>query len=225
MVYKKLSELSAGELRIELKRVGIKGKFVKSQAIVRLTTHLIDVSEDPQIFEFDLEVPIEEADVDDNEYEVINDGPEATTAGNTAASVAGLVDAINSGASGVSAAVTLPSQPTSFVVTSTASMNTSTVTTSTANSSIPSTLPSSGTSGAGISSQPNHYVGIYAGMVGAGTSAANQYNPWNIGAMVNPWMAGMMSGMMLGMMPGIMSGMLPGVTPDMTAGTTPGWLQ
>ena len=90
---------------------------------------------------------------------------------------------------------------------------------------IPSTLPSSGTSGAGISSQPNHYVGIYAGMVGAGTSAANQYNPWNIGAMVNPWMAGMMSGMMLGMMPGIMSGMLPGVTPDMTAGTTPGWLQ
>ena len=41
MVYKKLSELSAGELRIELKRDGIKGKFVKSQAIVRLTTNLI----------------------------------------------------------------------------------------------------------------------------------------------------------------------------------------
>ena len=104
---------------------------------MRLTPHLIDVSEVPKIFEFDPEVPIEKADVDDNKYEVINDGPEARTAGNTAASVSGFVDAINSGASGVSAAVTLPSQPTSFVVNSTASMNTSTVTISTANSSIP----------------------------------------------------------------------------------------
>ena len=65
MVLKKLEELTASELRIELKRVGIKGKFVKSQAIMRLTTHLVDVSEDPMIFEFDPEVPIEE-NTDDN---------------------------------------------------------------------------------------------------------------------------------------------------------------
>ena len=54
MVLKKLEELSASELRTELKRVGIKGKFIKAQAIMRLTTHLIDISEDPMTFEFDL---------------------------------------------------------------------------------------------------------------------------------------------------------------------------
>ena len=45
MVFKLLHELSASELRTELKRVGIQGKFVKAQAIVRLSTHLMDVSE------------------------------------------------------------------------------------------------------------------------------------------------------------------------------------
>ena len=61
MVFKKLHELTASELRIELKRAGIKGKYVKAEAIMRLTTHLIDVSEDPVTFEFDPEEPIMEA--------------------------------------------------------------------------------------------------------------------------------------------------------------------
>ena len=36
------------------------------------------------------------------------------------------------------------------------------------------------------------------------------YNPWNVGAMANPWMAGMMPGMIFGMMPGMVPGMSPG---------------
>ena len=58
MVLKKVAELSASELRTELKRAGIKGKFIKTQAIVRLTTYLIDVSEDPATFEFYTDVPV-----------------------------------------------------------------------------------------------------------------------------------------------------------------------
>ena len=138
MVFKKLDELTAAELRIELRRAGIVGKYVKSQAIMRLTTHLVDISEDPHTFEFDPEVPIDETVGDNNIYEV-DDGPDAntavTTAGVTAASVSGLVGAINAGPSGVSATVTLPSQTSAFVSTSAAAMTTSTVTTSTASAS------------------------------------------------------------------------------------------
>ena len=58
MVFKHLDELTASELRIELKRAGIKGKYVKAQAIMRLTTHLIDISEDALTFEFDPEMSL-----------------------------------------------------------------------------------------------------------------------------------------------------------------------
>ena len=51
MVFKKLHELTANELRIELRRAGIKEKYIKAEAIMRLTTHLIDVSEDPVFFD------------------------------------------------------------------------------------------------------------------------------------------------------------------------------
>ena len=105
MVFKHLDELTASELRIELKRAGIKGKYVKAQAIMRLTTHLIDISEDPLTFEFDPEMPIEEVGDDGggpDEYEVLNDAPEAQpassdNAGGSAASVSGLVNSIAAG--------------------------------------------------------------------------------------------------------------------------------
>ena len=102
MVLKRLDELTASELRIELKRAGIQGKYVKGQAIMRLTTHLIDISEDPLSFEFDPEMPIEADATDENGdgvYEVTNDLPEvvssAETAGGIAASVSGLVNSIS----------------------------------------------------------------------------------------------------------------------------------
>ena len=118
MVLKKLTELSASELRTELKRAGIKGKFIKTQAIVRLTTYLIDVSEDPATFEFYTDVPVDEMQVegDPGDYEINNDiyTPD-TAAGSTAASVSGLVESIAAGPSGVNPSTSLPSVPTAFV--------------------------------------------------------------------------------------------------------------
>ena len=144
MVLKRLDELTASELRIELKRAGIQGKYVKGQAIMRLTTHLIDISEDPLSFEFDPEMPIEADATDVNGegvYEVTNDLPEvvssAETAGGTAASVSGLVNSISGASSSQSVPVTTTSTP--FVTsTSSASITTSTVTISSASGSIPS---------------------------------------------------------------------------------------
>ena len=92
MVFKHFQELTASELRTELKRAGIKGKFVKADAIMRLTAHLIDVSEDPFTFEFDPEIAINELADDDNpgDYEVTNDVHEpvisSDSVGSTAAS-------------------------------------------------------------------------------------------------------------------------------------------
>ena len=89
MVLKKLQELTANELRIELRRAGIKGKYVKAEAIMRLTTFLIDVSEDPLSFEFDPDVPVE-ADTDKadgDEYEVVTDTPDTMTAVTSSAGV------------------------------------------------------------------------------------------------------------------------------------------
>ena len=119
MVLKRLEELTAVELRTELKRAGIKGKYIKAQAIMRLTTHLIDISEDPLTFEFDPEMPIDEVQVDGNpdDYEVTNDVPEIMSsepAGSTAASVSGLVNSISAGNSANMPPVTLPQSPTAF---------------------------------------------------------------------------------------------------------------
>jgi hypothetical protein len=135
MVLKKLEVLSASELRTELKRVGIKGKFVKAQAIMRLTTHLIDVSEDPLTFEFDPDMLIDEVSEDNpDDYVVTNDGTEGTeTARNEAASVSGLTAAIFASSS---TPVTLPVTATAFVSTSSACITTATVTTSSATSSM-----------------------------------------------------------------------------------------
>ena len=36
---------------MKLRRTGIKEKYIKAEAIMRLTTHLIDVSEDPVFFD------------------------------------------------------------------------------------------------------------------------------------------------------------------------------
>ena len=129
MVLKKLHELSASELRTELKRAGIKGKFIKTQAIVRLTTYLIDVSEDPGTFEFDTDVPVDELQVEGEpgDYEVTNDNDTPDTAvGSTAASVSRLVESIVAGASGVNPSTSLPSVPTAFVGTSTATITSTT---------------------------------------------------------------------------------------------------
>lgn len=113
MAFKHLRELTASELRTELKRAGIKGKFVKADAIIRLTAYLIDVSEDPLSFEFDPEIPIDELAEDGNpgDYEVLNDVPEAIvssgSAGDTAASVSSLVGSITAGTSAGALSATL----------------------------------------------------------------------------------------------------------------------
>ena len=146
-MFKKLHELTANELRIELKRAGIKGKYVKAEAIMRLTTHLIDVSENPIEFEFDPEVPVE-PDVDNadgDEYEVVTDHLEAvsvaaSSAENTAASVSGLVNIISSGASTTTSSVTATTASTPIVSTaSSGSMSApaSTFTTTSATNSFP----------------------------------------------------------------------------------------
>ena len=119
---KKLEELSASELRTELKRVGIKGKFVKAQAIVRLKTHLVDISEDPLTFEFDPDVPVAEASEDNPEdYVVMNDGNDnAGVTRSEAASISGLVGAINAS---TTTPLSLPLSYTPFVSTSSASIS------------------------------------------------------------------------------------------------------
>ena len=138
MVFKKLKELSASELRTELRRAGIQGKYVKVEAVMRLTTHLIDVSEDPLTFEFDPEIPIQNAEGDnDANYEVADEPPDTVTstesAGGSASSVNDLLDAIVSSAANASINAGLPKTASSFVSsTSSASLSTSTITTSSA---------------------------------------------------------------------------------------------
>ena len=122
MVFKHLRELTASELRTELKRAGIKGKFVKADAIMRLTAHLIDVSEDPFTFEFDPDIPIDELADDGNpgDYVVMNDVHEpvisSDSVGSTAASVSGLLESIVAGVAGVPSA-TLTTTTTPFAST------------------------------------------------------------------------------------------------------------
>ena len=214
MVFKLLHELSASELRTELKRVGIKGKFVKAQAIVRLSTHLMDVSEDPVTFQFDPEVPIvEEAGVD-NEYEVIGDPDVVTTtasaggsaagssagtvnsnAGGAAASVSGLVNSISGGTTPVTAPPTtgptafVPSTTTSSTTTTTASLTTSTVTTSSIAGSHYQNIgmghyPQA--SGVQFYNPYNPNLPLYPGMPMPG-----QYPPTSYGMPYNPWPQGM----------------------------------
>ena len=147
MVLKKLQELTANELRIELRRAGIKGKYVKAEAIMRLTTYLIDVSEDPLSFEFDPDVPVE-ADTDNadgDEYEVVTDTPDTMTvitssAGVAAASVSGLVNAISSGTLTTTSSATATTASTPFVSTPSTSSTaapTSTLTMTSSTSSFP----------------------------------------------------------------------------------------
>ena len=143
MVFKKLHELTASELRIELKRAGIKGKYVKAEAIMRLTTHLIDVSEDPVTFEFDPEEPIMEADATDgDDYQVITEtqenvsspGPSVTR---SAVSVSGLINVISSGTSTTTSSVTSTTAAMPFVATaSSGSVTTPSPTFTTATSTI-----------------------------------------------------------------------------------------
>ena len=138
-MFKHLEELTASELRIELKRAGIKGKYVKAQAIMRLTTHLIDISEDPLTFEFDPEMPIVEEPGEDgggpDEYEVLNDAPEvqpasSDTAGGSAASVSGLVNSIAGTPSTSTPPVTSATPFVSAASATTASATTASATTS-----------------------------------------------------------------------------------------------
>ena len=166
MALKRLDELTATELRIELKRAGIKGKFVKSQAIIRLTNHLNEVSEDPFTFEFDPEEPVEEVTTDSgtaDEYEVLNDAPEAGGSG-AAASVSDLINGISAGGSTTTASTTLPTTATPFVTTanvsstSSGSATTTTFTTSSA-------------------SYPYQNMGGMAGYVP--TPNFQMYNPYN----------------------------------------------
>ena len=211
MVLKKLDELSAAELRIELKRVGIKGKYVKAQAIMRLTTHLIDISEDPITFEFDPEVPIEEGAEDDPDEYVVTGDEVPNVARSQAASVSGLVDAINADSS--NPPVTLPVTATAFVSTP----STAPVTT------VPVTVPTTTTSSTRTTSASLNTSTITTSAVSANQNAG--YNPYlaqfqgmagmsypNLYPGMNPWMPGMsgMAGMtgMAGMpgMPG-MAGM------------------
>ena len=69
MVLKLPYKLIASKLKTELKRVGIKWKFVKALAIEVLSANLMDISEDPVTFQFDAEVPIKEVTGRDNDDE------------------------------------------------------------------------------------------------------------------------------------------------------------
>ena len=189
MVFKKLHELTASELRVELRRAGIKGKYVKAEAIMRLTTHLIDVSEDPVTFEFDPEEPIVEADATDgDDYEVINETPEIVTTGpgpsistaRSAVSVSGLINAISAGTSTTTSSVTSTTSAMPFVATASSvavTTPTPTITIASSTSSYPYTQMGGFTS-AGIPpltphiqqlqmQNPYHPV-LYPGMPGGG---------------------------------------------------------
>ena len=142
MVYKKLHELTANELRIELKRVGIRGKYIKAEAIMRLTTHLIDVSEDPITFEFDPDNPIEDDATDNDEYGVETDVVDMVTVTSTteggAASVSSLVNTISGGASTTTTSVTTATTTTPFVaLASSGSLTAPTVSTTSSTMSFP----------------------------------------------------------------------------------------
>ena len=189
MVLKKLEELSASELMTELKRVGIKGKFVKAQAIVRLSTHLVDVSEDPLTSEFDPDVPVEEASEDNPEdYVVMNDGNDnAGVTRSEAASISGLVGAINAS---TTTPLSLPLSTTPCVSTSSASISTATITTSSAYAP-PGSLgqfppfPGVGNPGMGYPGNMAQYPGM-SGMGFPSQYPAMSANPWM------PAMPGMM---------------------------------
>ena len=197
MVFKRLRDLTASELRTELKRAGIKGKFVKADAIMRLTAHLMDVSEDPFEFEFDPDIPIDELAEDGNpgDYEVTNDVIEPVTSsgpvGDTAASVSGLLNSILAGVSAGVSSATLTTTASPFVssstssTTSSASITTSTVTTSSAAGSSP--YPNIGTfpPNAGVQMFNPYNPVMYPGMPGG--IFFPQYPP----APTNPGLAGM----------------------------------
>ena len=55
MVFKKLYELSIGELKTEFRRAGLDGDFSVGYAVVRLTVHLVKNGQDPYNFQFDTE--------------------------------------------------------------------------------------------------------------------------------------------------------------------------
>ena len=58
MALKKLTDLSASELAAELKKAGLAisaETFDEREAILRLTTHLIDKGEDPTSYEFTID--------------------------------------------------------------------------------------------------------------------------------------------------------------------------
>lgn len=230
MAFKHLRELTASELRTELKRAGIKGKFVKADAIIRLTAYLIDVSEDPLSFEFDPEIPIDELAEDGNpgDYEVLNDVPEAIvssgSAGDTAASVSSLVGSITAGTSAGSLSATLTTTATPFVsstTTSSASITTSTVTTSSASGSSP--YPSMGhfPPTAGLQMYNPYNPVMYPGMPGG--NFFPQYQPQH--APAHPGLAGMPQPNPLPPWSGMWSpwgGWSPmGTTPPATAPTPP----
>ena len=188
MVFKHLDELTASELRIELKRAGIKGKYVKAQAIMRLTTHLIDISEDPLTFEFDPEMPIEEVGDDGggpDEYEVLNDAPEAQpassdNAGGSAASVSGLVNSIAAGTFTTTPPVTTATPFVSAASATTASATTAStaasISTSTFTTSSASASASFPYQNAGMGQYPN---GQNVGMVQYPNGQFMMQNPYN----------------------------------------------
>ena len=190
MVFKKLKELTANELRTELKRAGIQGKYVKTEAVMRLTTHLIDVSEDPLTFEFDPDIPIQNAEEDnDGTYEVTNDASDTVTvteaAGGSAASVSELLNAIVSSAASVTIAGGLPTTASSFVSsTSSASIPTTTSTFVTSTSSASLTTSTFTTSTTAASS---HIMNAGMGHYPA-ASGVQMYNPYNPNLPINPGM-------------------------------------
>ena len=87
---------------------------------MRLTTHLIDVSEDPAFF--DPEMPFGTDIADGDDYQVITDTPEIgsgpnITAGGSAVSVSGLINAITAGPSTTTSSVSSTTAVMPFVAT------------------------------------------------------------------------------------------------------------
>ena len=87
---------------------------------MKLTTHLIDVSEDPAFF--DPEMPFGTDIADGDDYQVIIDTPEIgsgpnITAGGSAVSVSGLINAITAGPSTTTSSVSSTTAVMPFVAT------------------------------------------------------------------------------------------------------------
>jgi hypothetical protein len=111
MVLKRLDELSNDELKNEFEKAGLEGKISsEAEYLIRLTIYLVNVSEDPFTFLYDIHENSEKTkpEVLDVVEEAIENKPDLETVGNAVVSSSWFADGVSAGSSSVPLPLHLP---------------------------------------------------------------------------------------------------------------------